>query len=218
MKAAAPGKLVVSGAYAVLEGAPAVVTAVDRYAVADSDRPATFITEEVKAAGLEPPPWFDATQLRDGDHKLGLGSSAAIVVASLGTAESELPETPSADDPIVARVFHRALRAHQQAQGGGSGIDVAAASFGGTLAATSKRGRAAHRTDQLAGRVVRTRVVRGLLGENSENAIAGPGPYPRPGTQRSSALSRPRLPTRWPGCGMAMSNACWAASTRNGAG
>jgi len=30
----APGKLVLTGAYAVLEGAPAIVVAVDRYAVA----------------------------------------------------------------------------------------------------------------------------------------------------------------------------------------
>ena len=34
----APGKLVLTGAYAVLEGAPAIVVAVDRYAVADASR------------------------------------------------------------------------------------------------------------------------------------------------------------------------------------
>ena len=33
--ARAPGKVVLSGAYAVLEGAPALVAAVDRYVVAD---------------------------------------------------------------------------------------------------------------------------------------------------------------------------------------
>ena len=38
MIAKAPGKLVVSGAYSVLEGAPAIVVAVDRYAVADTSR------------------------------------------------------------------------------------------------------------------------------------------------------------------------------------
>ncbi len=38
MIAKAPGKLVVSGAYSVLEGAPAIVVAVDRYAVADTAR------------------------------------------------------------------------------------------------------------------------------------------------------------------------------------
>jgi len=42
--ARAPGKLVLSGAYAVLSGAPALVVAVDRYVVADSARPAAFLT------------------------------------------------------------------------------------------------------------------------------------------------------------------------------
>ncbi len=135
MRAAAPGKLVLSGAYSVLEGAPAIVTAVDRYVVADTRRPAAFITEEVRAAGLETPPWFDASRLRDGDHKLGLGSSAAIVVASLGALEPELSANPMPTDPVVERLFQRARHAHRVAQGGGSGIDVAAASFGGTLAA-----------------------------------------------------------------------------------
>jgi phosphomevalonate kinase len=36
MKARAPGKIVISGAYAVLEGAPSVVTAADRYVTADT--------------------------------------------------------------------------------------------------------------------------------------------------------------------------------------
>src|SRR5690606_12116062 len=36
MKTKAPGKVVLSGAYAVLEGAPCIVTAVDRYVYADS--------------------------------------------------------------------------------------------------------------------------------------------------------------------------------------
>ena len=38
MRARAPGKLVLSGAYSVLEGAPALVAAVDRYALADDAR------------------------------------------------------------------------------------------------------------------------------------------------------------------------------------
>ncbi len=38
MIARAPGKIVISGAYAVREGAPAIVAAVDRYAVADGAR------------------------------------------------------------------------------------------------------------------------------------------------------------------------------------
>ena len=43
-RARAPGKIVLSGAYAVLAGAPAIVSAVSRYVTADSERPATFVT------------------------------------------------------------------------------------------------------------------------------------------------------------------------------
>ena len=134
-RARAPGKLVLSGAYAVLSGAPALVVAVDRYAVADSARPASFLTPEVHAAlGDQPAPWFDAHELRDGDKKLGLGSSAAILVASL--AALELDREPGLRDEVLCgRVFERALIAHRAAQGGGSGVDVAASAHGGLLAA-----------------------------------------------------------------------------------
>lgn len=129
LAAQAPGKLVVSGAYSVLEGAPAIVTAVDRYAIADAGRPADFVTEEMRE-GMRPPyPLIDASALRDGEHKLGLGSSAALLVAALaatGEFEFERPEE-------LSRLFERALAAHRRAQGGGSGIDVAASTFGGTL-------------------------------------------------------------------------------------
>ncbi|MBM4364466.1 MAG: phosphomevalonate kinase, partial [Deltaproteobacteria bacterium] len=82
MIARAPGKLVLSGAYAVLEGAPAIVTAVDRWVTADTGRPADRLTPEVSAAlAGRTAPWFDAGPLRDGEQKLGLGSSAAILVA-----------------------------------------------------------------------------------------------------------------------------------------
>jgi len=133
--ARAPGKLVLSGAYAVLSGAPALVVAVDRYVIADSARPATFLTPEVRAAlGERAAPWFDASALRDGDQKLGLGSSAAILVASL--AALELAAEPALrDEALCERVYERAFIAHRAAQGGGSGVDVAASAHGGLLAA-----------------------------------------------------------------------------------
>ncbi|MEO6602493.1 MAG: hypothetical protein ABIQ16_21605 [Polyangiaceae bacterium] len=133
--ARAPGKLVLSGAYAVLSGAPALVVAVDRYVTADSSRPATFLTPEVKAAlGERSAPWFDAANLRENGQKLGLGSSAAILVASL--AALELDDKPGLGDAeLCARVYSRALHAHRRAQGGGSGVDVAASAHGGVLAA-----------------------------------------------------------------------------------
>lgn len=140
MKARAPGKVVLSGAYAVLEGAPALVTAVDRYALVDTNRSGTILTEEMRAAGIQSAPLVDASALRQDGRKLGLGSSAAILVAAL--AAFELDERPDLDDERLAEnVFVPALIAHRKAQGGGSGIDVAAAAFGGTrLAHLSEAG------------------------------------------------------------------------------
>jgi phosphomevalonate kinase len=127
--------LVLSGAYSVLTGAPALVASVNRYVLADSARAATFLTPEVQAAlGERAAPWFDASALREGEHKLGLGSSAAILVASL--AALELATEPAlADAELCARVYERAFVAHRTAQGGGSGVDVAASAHGGVLAA-----------------------------------------------------------------------------------
>lgn len=133
MKARAPGKILLSGAYAVLEGAPAIVAAVDRYVTADGERPPERVTEEVRVAlGAANAPWFDAAELRRGDRKLGVGSSAAILVASL--AVRVLDRMPGASDAaLAAEVFAPALAAHRAAQRGGSGVDVAASTYGGVL-------------------------------------------------------------------------------------
>jgi phosphomevalonate kinase len=139
--ARAPGKVLLSGAYAVLEGAPAIVAAVDRWAVADAardaDAPTPEVREALRAGDLAPcadrAPWFDASALRvatpdGGSRKLGLGSSAAILVASLGAARSSIHGDEVA---LRADVLPRALAAHRAAQGGGSGVDVAASVHGG---------------------------------------------------------------------------------------
>jgi phosphomevalonate kinase len=137
MIARAPGKIVISGAYAVLEGAYALVAAVDRYVVADAARPADYLTPEVHAAlalrGLADgcAPFFDASALRSGgpeDRKLGLGSSAAILVSSL--AAIDLAE---GNGVYPERILDQARTAHRTAQSGGSGIDVAASTLGGIL-------------------------------------------------------------------------------------
>jgi phosphomevalonate kinase len=113
----APGKLVLTGAYAVLDGAPAIVAAVDRYAFADGRSPA-----EVDVRALHD----------DEGRKLGLGSSAASLVASLGARA-----LARGDDPRSARVraeiFRGARATHARQQGGGSGVDIAASVFGGVL-------------------------------------------------------------------------------------
>ena len=65
----------------------------------------------------------------DGGVKLGFGSSAAVTVAALaGLAAVCLGEAVERSE-----ILRLAVSAHRRAQGGGSGIDVAAASMGGTL-------------------------------------------------------------------------------------
>lgn len=138
MRACAPGKLVLSGAYSVLVGAPAIVSAVDRYVCCDSERLATLETPEVRAALPHGPvPHFDAAALRADGRKLGLGSSAAILVASLAAAD---PRSFASDQELRLALAAPALVAHRRAQGGGSGIDVAASTWGGTLIATRSQG------------------------------------------------------------------------------
>lgn len=131
-RAKAPGKVVVAGAYSVLEGAPAIVAAVDRFVTADSELPGDRLTDEIRAAGITTPIWFDASALRQDDRKLGLGSSAAILVACLAAQTLERAGSASAE-VLARRVFEPALLAHHRAQAGGSGIDVTSACFGGVL-------------------------------------------------------------------------------------
>ncbi len=117
MKVIAPGKLVLTGAYAVLEGAPAIVIAVDRYAVADAASPEAV----------------DVSTMHDASgRKLGLGSSAASMVATEAAIAVARGEDPR--DPLVrASIFGAVRGAHAVSQGGGSGVDVAASVHGGIL-------------------------------------------------------------------------------------
>lgn len=133
MRVFAPGKLVLTGAYAVLEGAPAIVVATSRGAFADGARTALTPTPEVRAAiGDVAAPHYDASSMFIGARKLGLGASAAILVASLAVREAERGNDLSA--PAVRdALFAGARAAHQEAQRGGSGVDVAASIYGGAL-------------------------------------------------------------------------------------
>ena len=144
-----------SGAYSVLWGAPCLVAAVDRYARADASRDPVHVGDEVRAAidlGLiERACFVDVSGLRapgkvPGDsRKLGLGSSAAIVVATLAAmrldaarASTEVAPAPERGSAAVdpQAIFAGALRAHRAAQPTGSGVDVAASAFGGVLVAS----------------------------------------------------------------------------------
>jgi phosphomevalonate kinase len=190
VRASAPGKLILLGEYAVLEGAPALVLAIPRRAgvraaaragggaldaslhrlsapalglrdlafrlegataVArppDAGAAASlcFVGAALGAAqaflheqGLELPPLDLATDTAEfveqapsgASTKLGLGSSAAITVATFGAAVRLCAPSATLDRQ---RLLPRLVRAHRQAQGGrGSGIDVAASCMGGLL-------------------------------------------------------------------------------------
>ena len=155
--ASAPGKLVLSGEYAVLAGAPALVLAVDRrvrctltpqsqggwridgrgfaerlaltkeaaFAASPATTPAILGQAMAPAAApnhLHVVVDSSACYLRG--VKLGIGSSAAVVTA-LATAAAALGGGAMTLPALIA--IHRGF------QGGGSGVDVAAAVTGGVV-------------------------------------------------------------------------------------
>jgi len=142
MKTFAPGKMLLSGAYAVLHGAPAVVLAVSRGAIADTRKDAEHVSDELRAALAAdpvtpalPPPHVSVVALFEGDKKLGLGASAAGLCAALG-AIAELRQQDVRTDDVRSKIFLAARAAHAKAQSGGSGVDVAASVHGGLLSYT----------------------------------------------------------------------------------
>ena len=135
MRTFAPGKVVLTGAYAVLEGAPAIAAAVSRGALADSSRAAPKPTPEVEAAlgaGAAAPHVDAQAMFTREPRKLGLGASAAILVASLAAVEADAGADLSSA-AVRERLFERARAAHAKAQSGGSGVDVAASVHGGVI-------------------------------------------------------------------------------------
>lgn len=137
----APGKALLCGEYAVLEGAPAVVAAVDRrvdVAWSDEAKPmppeveATLAFAQAERGAVSGSLVVDASQLRRDDVKLGLGSSAAAAVAAAGAVFATHGD--DLRDPSIARqVLDCALSGHQAVAPQGSGVDVAASALGGFL-------------------------------------------------------------------------------------
>ncbi len=141
LRVVAPGKAVVLGEYAVVDGAPAIVAAVgvgvDVTVTPASTRTTSspvgdtrFVDAALDAVhapaahyafGLVDPP----TGL---SGKPGLGGSAAAVVAAIHAARTLAGHAP---DPNAVRVL--ATEVHHAVQGSGSGIDVAASTHGGLL-------------------------------------------------------------------------------------
>jgi phosphomevalonate kinase len=141
----APGKLVLLGEYAVLDGFPAVVAAVNRRAsgqfmpgrAPESELVDIAVRNAAEALGpnREALPrgsvLVDTSAFSLNGTKMGIGSSAATAAVSVG-AVLETAGRSVADSTDL--VFDVALAAHRAAQGGlGSGADVAAAVYGGLL-------------------------------------------------------------------------------------
>jgi phosphomevalonate kinase len=142
----------VSGEYAVLSGAPALVLAVGARALArlggPDDRsgpahhgsrvphppgPEVMLAKEhaERALGVSPMHLsIDTDALREGDRKLGLGSSAAGAVAAAAAVFASAGLDPAAER---GRVFAAALAGHHAVAPNGSGADVAAAAHGGLI-------------------------------------------------------------------------------------
>jgi phosphomevalonate kinase len=139
----APGKLMVSGEYAVLDGASAIVAAVDRRAFAQVDSNGSAEPPaEARAAFAQAERQFgepsrrslsiDVSSLRAEGAKLGLGSSAAAAAAAAGWVFAE-HDCDLRSSSTRARIFESALRGHREISPQGSGADVAAAVHGGFL-------------------------------------------------------------------------------------
>jgi len=151
--ASAPGKLVISGEYVVLEGAEALVVAVNARAYA---RWSTPRADGSSAAGVRSPDFhglpreavvarslvealnapvsadlhIDVEALRLSGKKLGLGSSAAASAAAAGAVYAQSHE---ALDSVRGSILDAAMRAHREIAPDGSGVDVAASVLGGVL-------------------------------------------------------------------------------------
>ena len=183
--ASAPGKLVICGEYAVLDGAPGISAALDRraavsMAAADSwsvvcpgfmqdEREFSVASDAGRVrlrwpGGASPVPLLDAafeeaggfdrfaeagigpysmrldtTDFHVGGDKLGLGSSAALIVALVAALVAALSAAAGSPEEGTGRsVRSLALSAHRRLQRGrGSGIDVATSIAGGLIRYTA---------------------------------------------------------------------------------
>lgn len=134
----APGKVVLLGEYAVLDGAPAVVAAVD-CGVACTWTPGNhqiihapdtrFVAAALDAVHAPGGTWsFLPWRPVPTATKAGLGSSAAATVVAVRAGLEAQGAMPSNEE--VRAIAHPV---HQRIQGSGSGVDVAASAHGGVL-------------------------------------------------------------------------------------
>jgi mevalonate kinase len=155
LKASAPGSMMLLGEYAVLQGKQALVCAVDqRITVTIVPRqdnkikinsslgsyeselnsleiiaPFEFVLTTLKKISNQLTQGCELTITSDFSHKVGLGSSAAVTVATLAALKTLLSQNINHQELLTeARAIIR------EVQGLGSGADVAASVFGGMVA------------------------------------------------------------------------------------
>ena len=145
--ATAPGKVMLAGEYAVLDGGTAIMIAIDRRAIATVgarrrpgseflDAAGEVLASEVgaDAADALAHTTVDTDALRQDRVKLGLGSSAAATVAAIGAALGAVDRFDRAQVAALAATAH--ARAQGKRGAAGSGADIAVSSHGGALAFT----------------------------------------------------------------------------------
>ncbi|MDO8451240.1 MAG: mevalonate kinase [bacterium] len=144
----APGKLMILGEHAVVYGRPCLVTAVDQRLSVSAERSddgkthvdapqvkeTRFVDAAVSKFFQTKGKALDQTGVRlkirsDFTHQVGFGSSSAVSVATL-RALAILFDTPVDDDEIFQLAYDVTL----DIQRVGSGFDIAAATYGGTIA------------------------------------------------------------------------------------
>ncbi len=198
--ASAPGKIVLSGEYAVLWDAPAVSMAVNRRAVVSvspsADGKCHLVTPGFEGMaryrvldsllGGERPAMrytLDTSAFVEDGRKTGIGSSAALTVA-LAAAINESTD-----------VMDEAMLAHHELQGGrGSGVDVATAMHGGLIEFTRGAGRvrSLRWPRGLEYRVIWTGVPASTEEKLAKLAAAATGP-----TRSALLLAAPRMRDAW---------------------
>lgn len=124
----APGKLMLLGEHAVVYGYPCIVTAISQRlevsvsTIDDIPMDRRFIDAAIQAWGDGKDYLFSIKSAFSG--KYGFGSSAAVTVATLKTMR------PTVENRVL---FDAAYKIVLDVQGIGSGFDVAASTYGGTL-------------------------------------------------------------------------------------
>lgn len=151
-----PGSIMLCGEHAVLRGSLAIASAVDKhitvtltpradktikinsYLLGDHElqisdiaikEPFQFVLTAIASYSNKLSCGFDLEIASEFSDQLGLGSSAAVTVATISVIEQWLHKQPE-----QMQLFKLAKKVVQKAQGIGSGTDIVASVFGGTVA------------------------------------------------------------------------------------